>query len=418
MKLSLKQKIGIAAYMARSLLTKPLFSAYNPRAQAFLQDPYPAYRRMQNDKPIFWSPHTLGWHVSGSHEFLAPLLRDERLTHSFRQWMFAPKSKAHSELDALLDNLLMSLSPQDHMRVRKLVSPAFSPRFVAVARPAIEAMVNRLLDEQDRAGVIDMVKLCRDIPINAMAIYFSIPDGMRSDFSALGHAIICSFDSAGQPDVAGAERGIAQLRELFAEKRAKPDDTFMSTLVNHMEDGERISENEALALVGSLLAAGVDTTFDYMLNIFFGLVKNPQWGSWLKQNPDRVQDVIDETFRWNNFGTRGFYRFAVQDMELLGQKIKRGEIVQIMMAIANHDPAVFPNPESFDPTRDNLDKALSFGVGAHYCLGHAIAKLIAQITTLAVINRYPHLSTTQEPVREYNMTSRRMRIFIVKGTRE
>jgi cytochrome P450 len=227
---------------------------------------------------------------------------------------------------------------------------------------------------------------------------------------------MASFDSSAQPDVAGAERGIAQLRELFAEKRARPDDTFMSTLVNHMEDGERISENEALALVGSLLAAGVDTTFDYMLNIFFGLVKNPQWGAWVKENPERIQDFIDETFRWNNFGTRGFYRFAVEDMELLGQKIKRGEIVQVMMATANHDPSVFPDPEKFDPTRNNLDKALSFGVGAHYCLGHAIAKLIAQVTTLAVINRYPHVIATREPEREYSMTARRMRTFVVKGT--
>jgi cytochrome P450 enzyme len=415
MKLDFKQKAGIAAYMVRSLLTKPRFSLYNPRSPAFLQDPYPAYLRMQQDKQLFWSPHTLGWHLSGGHEFLTPFLRDERLTHSFRYWMFAPNSKAHSELDALLDNLLMSLSVKDHMRVRKMVSPAFSPRFVVVAKPAIEEMVGRLLHEQDHDGVIDMVKLCREIPINAMAIYFCIPDGMRSDFSTLGHAILASFDSATQPDVAGAERGIAQLRALFAEKRAHPDDTFMSTLVNHMEDGERISENEALALVGSLLAAGVDTTFDYMLNIFFGLVKNPQWGPWLKEHPDRVQDFIDETFRWNNFGTRGFYRFAVEDLVILGQKIKRGEIVQVMMATANHDPAIFPKPETFDPTRNNLDKALSFGVGAHYCLGHAIAKLIAQTTTLAVINRYPHLSVTQEPQREYNMTSRRMRTFIVNG---
>lgn len=415
MKLAFRQKIGIAAYLVRSLLTKPLFSGYNPRNRTFLANPYPTYLKMRAEKPMFWSPHSLGWHLSGSHELLAQYLRDDRLNHSFRYWMFAPTSEAHSELDALLDNLLMSLSSKDHMRVRKLVSPAFSPRYVAETRPALEALVQHQLDMYDNNGTIDMVKLCREIPINAMAIYFGIPASSRQDFQALGHAILASFDSSSQPDVAGAERGIAAIRAVFAEKRENPDDSFMSTLINHMEDGDRISENEALALVGSLLAAGVDTTFDYMLHIFYALAKNPQWGPWLLQHPDKVQSLIDETVRWDNFGHRGYFRFALEDMEILGQTIKRGEIVQIMMSIGNWDETVFPQPDVFNPERTNLEKAMSFGVGAHYCLGHAIAKLIAQVTTLAVIRRYPTLSITEEPLREYNMVSRRMSRFIVHG---
>ncbi len=415
MKLSLSQKLAIGGYMLRSLVTKPLFPAYKPRSLKFLEDPYPTLMRMRDERPVFWSPHTLGWHVSGTHAELTQWLRDDRLSLSFRNWMFAPQSEAHSELDKVLDNLLMSLAPADHMRVRRLVSPAFSPRYVAAARPEIEQMVQRRLDECDRAGEIDMVTLCREIPIDAMAIYFGIPPSARTDFADLGHAIISAFDSSSQPDVAGAERGIAQLRRQFEEKRKQPDDTFMSTLINHIEEGERITENEALALVGSLLAAGVDTTFDYMLHIFYALAKNPQWGPWLAEHPEQVQAVMDESLRWNSFGHRGFFRFALEDLEIQGQKIKRGEIVQIMMSIGNWDPEVFPEPEQFNPLRTNLEKSMPFGVGAHYCLGHAIAKLIGQVTTLAVIQRYPHLSTEGEPTREYNMVSRRMTRFIVKG---
>jgi cytochrome P450 enzyme len=256
---------------------------------------------------------------------------------------------------------------------------------------------------------LDLVKLCREIPINAMAIYFRIPDAMRGDFNALGHAIIAAFSSEmDNMDTEAAERGIAQLRALFAEKRRNPDDSFMSTLINHMEDGDSMSENEALGLVGALLAAGVDTTFDYMLNIFYGLVKNPQWGPWLLENEDKLQNLMDETFRWNTFGNRGFFRFAVEDLEIHGQKIKKGEIVQIMFSIANHDPAVFPEPNTFNPLRENLDKAYTFGLGAHYCLGHAIAKLIAQVTVMAVVKRYSTMQAKTDPTREYNMLTRRI----------
>jgi cytochrome P450 len=323
--------------------------------------------------------------------------------------MFAPEYDATSALDNLLSSLLMALPAKDHMRVRKLVSPAFSPRFVAEAKPEIEALVQEELQHFDRNGELDLVKLCREIPINAMAIYFRIPDAMRSDFNALGHAIIAAFSSEMDSiDTEAAERGIAQLRELFAEKRRHPDDSFMSTLINHMEDGDRMSENEALGLVGALLAAGVDTTFDYMLNIFYGLVKNPQWGHWLLENEDKLQQLMDETFRWNTFGNRGFFRFAAEDVEICGQKIKKGEIVQIMFSIANHDPEVFPDPHTFNPLRENLDKAYTFGLGAHYCLGHAIAKLIAQVTVMAVVKRYPDMKIKENPKRVYNMLTRRI----------
>ncbi|MEZ5538642.1 MAG: cytochrome P450 [Pseudomonadales bacterium] len=416
MKLSAKQKVGIGFYMAHSLLTKPQFFAYSPRKQSFIDDPYPVYRRMRDKKPAFWSPYTIGWHISGSHEFLLQCLKDERLSHCFRLWKFAPEYDASSPLDNLLSSLLMALPAKDHMRVRKLVSPAFSPRFVAEAKPEIEALVQEELKHFDRNGELDLVKLCREIPINAMAIYFRIPDAMRGDFNALGHAIIAAFSSEmDNMDTEAAERGIAQLRALFAEKRRNPDDSFMSTLINHMEDGDSMSENEALGLVGALLAAGVDTTFDYMLNIFYGLVKNPQWGPWLLENEDKLQNLMDETFRWNTFGNRGFFRFAVEDLEIHGQKIKKGEIVQIMFSIANHDPAVFPEPNTFNPLRENLDKAYTFGLGAHYCLGHAIAKLIAQVTVMAVVKRYPTMQSKTDPTREYNMLTRRInRMTLVK----
>ena len=417
MKLNLKQKIGIAGYLARSVLTKPMVRAYKPASETFLYDPYPIYKQMHT-KRMVWSPYTLAWHICGDHETNLTWMKDERLTHSFRQWMFAPKSQANSAFDDLMDSSLMALPPKEHMRVRKLVSPAFSPRFVNEAKPAIDAMVQHQLNLNDHDGEIDLVKLCRDIPVNAMALYFRIPDALRDDFRALGHAIIASFSSEEElssADVAAAERGIKQLRELFAQKRAQPDDSFMSTLINHMEEGDRISENEALALMGSLLAAGVDTTFDYMLNAMYCLVMNPSWGVWLQQHPEQVQNFLDESFRWHNWGTRGFYRFATEDMDILGQRVKKGEIVQIMTATSNFDPVVFPDPGKFDPTRDNLDKAMTFGIGVHYCLGHAIAKLIAQTSVLAVVARYPVLKAIKGPTREYNMVSRRIGTFVVKG---
>jgi len=86
-----------------------------------------------------------------------------------------------------------------------------------------------------------------------------------------------------------------------------------------------------------------------------------------------------------------------------------------MTATSNFDPAIFPQPEKFDPTRDNLDKAMTFGIGVHYCLGHAIAKLIAQTSLLAVVNRYPVLKAIKGPTREYNMVSRRIGTFVVRG---
>ena len=410
------QMLHIAGHLALASVTRPRFPAFRPDdVEGFYPDPYPVYQRMMKEAPIFYSPRNMCWVISESYETVIGLMRDERFGFNFKEWKFAPRKPEHkkNELDRLTDNMLMTMPKKDHMRVRKLAIPAFSPRIVDNMRAEIQRVVREHFDATT-AGEFDFAPLARAIPLAVLAKYVGVSTDYQKEFEGLSQAILGNYDPTENVDIDLALRGIAMIKDLVAQRRANPQDDLISVMATTVEDGDRLSETEMLALLSAVLAAGPDTTRDHLANIALVLAMHPPVLQALHDHPDKIDDVVRECMRWRNFGHSGATRFAMQDIEIMGQKIRKGEMVRLMFPCAMYDERVFPDPTRLDIERDNLEKVVYFGVGVHYCLGASLARAITEEVILELARRYPVLALAAEPVYQKNMISRRIQSLRLK----
>ncbi len=410
------QLAHIACHIVWASVTRPLFSAYRPDdVEGFYPDPYPIYDRLVREAPIFYSPRNLCWVISESYDTVIGLMKDERLSFNFKHWKFSPQKAEHKKnaLDHLTDNMLMTMPKKDHMRVRKLAIPAFSPRIVENMRPDIQRVVREHFDSIN-GPEFDFAPLARAIPLAVLAKYVGVSTEYQKEFEGLSVAILANYDPTQAFDLDLALKGIDMIKQLVAEKRAHPQEDLISVMATTVEDGERLSETEMLALLSAVLAAGPDTTRDHLANLALVLAMHPDALQTLHDQPERVDDITREGIRWRNFGHSGATRFALQDTEILGQKIGKGEMVRLMFPCAMYDERVFPNPAVFDINRPNLEKVVYFGVGVHYCLGASLARTITEEVLLELARRYPKLVLAEQPVYSKNMISRRLQSLLLK----
>jgi cytochrome P450 len=154
-----------------------------------------------------------------------------------------------------------------------------------------------------------------------------------------------------------------------------------------------------------------------VLNVaVYSLARNPGWSEWLAQHPERTLDVIAETSRWWAGTHRGFTRFAKVDLEINGQRVQKGEMLQLMNQASGFDELTFRKACEFNPTRSDLKNFLFFGEGTHYCLGHALAKLMTGTALLALVQRYPQLTLKKAPSFHYTISSYAMEGLVVRGS--
>ena len=411
------QMLHIVGHIVWSGLTRPTFAPFKPDdVDGFYPDPYPVFRRMIKEAPIFYSPRSLCWVVAESYDTVIGLMKDERLSFDFRTWRFAPPPKPveqRNALDELTSNMLMMMPKKDHMRVRKLAIPAFSPRIVETLRPDIRRVVSRYFDATDPNG-FDFAVIAKRVPLEVLAKYLGVSSDYQQEFEGFSHAILAMYDPKESYDLPLALKGIEMIKRLVAEKRANPQDDLISVMATTVEDGERLTETEMLALLSAVLAAGPDTTRDHLANQALVLAMHPAVLQRLHDDPARIDDVVRECMRWRNFGHSGATRFALDDMELLGQTIRKGEMIRPMFQCAMYDERVFPQPDRLDIDRPNLDKVMYFGIGAHYCLGAAMARTITEEVISELARRYPRLELAAPPVYRKNMISRRMESLLLR----
>lgn len=392
----------------------PTYAAFRPQDADFYPREvcYPVYKSMRTEHRVFYMPKQLGWSIAGDYETFAKLLRDDRLSLRFADWRFYPRAAEDKKtaLDKLTDNLLMSKHRADHQRLRRLAVTAFSPRIVDKLMPQISATVARHFDamEAKGGGVIDFVELARVIPLEVLTEYLGVSSDYQKDFYAVSHAIIGQFNPSAKLDEAEALQGIAMLKKMVAEKRAHPQDDLVSALATTAEDGDKLSEDEMLALIASVLAAGPDSVRDHITTVAHTFAQQPQVWAEVRSKPELLPQASLEAFRWSHWGHRGFTRFALEDIEVYGVTIPKGEMIRLVHPVFIFDEAVYPDPDKLDIHRANLDKLLLFGIGPHYCLGASIAKAIIDTVLAEMLVRYASLEVASEPTFESNIVSRRI----------
>ena len=369
--------------------TRALFDRADAAVRA---DPYPLYRALREEAPVFYSDMLQGW-VLTRHEDVTAVLRDKR-------WSNDPRNAAGEDpfiqmVGDLIARVLLFMDPPDHTRVRSLVSKAFTPKVVERLRPRIEAMVDELLDEAEERGSLDlMADIAYPLPVAVIAELLGVPVADRDLLKEHSRQLVWLIEWQIPPEklmeVGTAALAISQyLMGVIAERRADPQNDLLSELIKAEEAGDRLGPEELLTTSMLLLIAGHETTMNLIGNGTLALLRNPDQLAKLHADPDLCRGAVEELLRYDG-PIQLTARTALEDLTVGGQPISAGSQVITLLGAANRDPAVFAEPERLDITRADSHH-LAFGHGAHFCLGAALARVEAQVAITSLVRRFPNL---------------------------
>jgi len=301
---------------------------------------------------------------------------------------------------------ILSAEGDVHLRLRRLVAPAFSPRQADRLRPFMREVINGLVDKVASTGKADVaVDLCEPYPIPIICELLGAPKNDWQLFSRWANDIleIFSIDMASKLDLIMRTQDEldAYTRELIEARRDKPADDLLTDLIAMEEAGDKLSTDELVMMVNAVIIGGTDTTRN-QLGCALGLfAEHPDQWALLAERPELAQRAVEETMRY--FGAvRGTARFASVDIEYRDVLFPAGTFIAVGLAEANRDSDVFREPAVFDIAAQKSDQPqLTFGSGIHYCLGQALARAELQEALPLLAQRLPNLAldgpTTWKP---------------------
>ncbi|WP_206506138.1 cytochrome P450 family protein [Streptomyces chrestomyceticus] len=438
-----------------SLTHRPLFPLV-PQA-----DPAEEARQLHTEGglvPVRLPGDVAAW-AAVDHTTAQLVLGHPELTKDAAYWpdLASGRVPDHWELIAVIRGAgMLHAGGDDHRRLRKLASSAFTRAPIAALEGRITEIAGQLLDDLAAADPREPVDL-RDryayrLPVRVICEVLGVPDtavsGLRGAFERL---VTPQEDGAEDIRVAQAEIH-RSLTALIAAKRAAPGDDLTSALIQARDDGDRLSEEELVETLFLILIAGHETTLNLISSAVHALLEHPDKlayvrdaarngdgggacpfahggrgartevgaddGSAVTEADDADDDIwtalVDETLRYSSPVRHALMRYAVEDVDIAGVRVSRGEPVLAGLFAAGRDPGRHTDPDVFDPARPTRRDHLAFGHGAHYCLGARLARLEARIALKALFTRYPDLEAAAAPERLASISVQGVRTLPVR----
>ena len=335
------------------------------------------------------------------YDDVVAVLRDKRW-HSAVPLVIEMSAEATPELKARRRESILSAEGDTHVRLRRLVAPAFSPRRADALRPFMANVVNELIDAVVDRGSCDIaVDICEPYPIPIICELLGAPKGDWELFSRWATDILRVFDNNFREDapliMAAQDELDLYVRVLIAERRTRPHDDLLTDLIAAEEAGDRLTTEELVMMVEAVIIGGTDTTRNQLGLAVDLLIEHPDEWAMLATHPELAAKYVEETMRVNG-AVRGTGRVASCDIEYKGVLFPAGTIVFPSLATANHDGSVFSDPDRYDPSgRESSQPQLTFGSGIHYCLGAALARAELQEALPILAKRMPNIARAGEP---------------------
>ena len=369
---------------------------YRPSDPRFLADPFPLYQRLRDQDPAHWSTELNAW-VFTRYEDVKRVCLDGQMSSDRLRPFFATLASGEAarmqELMRILTLWMVFRDPPEHTRLRRLASRVFNARTIAALRPNVEALSAWLLERIGGRTEFDFIaEFAGPLPALVIMDMLGVP---REELPRLKHLsdemalfIGSARQTAGKYERAeAATREMAELfRALIEERRRAPRADLLSELVRVEENGERLSDDELVATCVLLLFAGHETTTHHIANGLAALMHFPGEFEKLRRNPALAPAAVEELLRYD--GPIGAQVRIVQEPQRFhGRELQAGERVFLMMNAANRDPRAYHEPDRLDLERHGPPH-LTFGYGAHICLGFPLARLEGQIALPAVLQRW------------------------------
>ncbi|ANZ15353.1 cytochrome P450 [Streptomyces noursei] len=294
--------------------------------------------------------------------------------------------------------------PPDHTRLRKIVAHAFTARQIDRVRVRTEQIASELLDTMRPGQQVDLVeRFAHPLPITIICELFGVPSNYHQDFARWSEQILIIDEKHAAERGRAADNLVRTILDLIEQRRAAPGDDLMSALIRiHDSEAGRLNDDELASMTLIMLIAGFETSVSLIASTVQLLLDNPDQMELLRSQPDLVSRAIDETLRIAG-PAEVTTRVALEDIQIGDTLIPARSTVLIAGAAANRDPQKFPNPDTFDITR-NTQGHLAFGYGVHHCIGRPLAQMEGEVAITALLRRFPHLHLTTP---SQNLTWRR-----------
>jgi len=304
---------------------------------------------------------------------------------------------------------MLTANPPEHTRLRGSAKGAFIPPAMSALQPRVEAIIDERLDRLAALGEADvMAELAFPMPVTVVGEMIGVPEEDRAWFRPLMRTLVSSDSFNRSPHaLAEVERAGDELDayfvELIARRRKEPTDDLLSSFVAQAEDG-LLSDEELFSTVTLLFFAGFLTTTNLIGNGLAALFDHPAEQARLWRHPELGSSAVEEIVRFDS-PVQFVHRNVLQELDVDGHLLRPGDVVMVLLAAANRDPARFVDPDRFDVgRRDNLH--LAFAWGLHFCLGARLARMEGQLVFSGLVERFARVERAGEPVRNPGLAIR------------
>jgi cytochrome P450 len=373
--------------------------------QFYVGDPYPVFARMRKEAPAFF--------CEGLNTFAITRYEDVReLSRRPEVWSVADgillnDAKYDSHItDSFFPEgaeLISTTDPPRHRELRRVISPAFTPRLIASMEDGVRAFTRQLLDTIEPGKEIEFVDdVAVVLPLWTVARFLGLPGDNIGDLRYWTDEMVKMGGDLGPEELAEAAQNIGPMNEYLVDqlerKRREPDDGLLSTLARAEIDNEKLTDLNVLMLSTAVLVAGNGTTRNLLGGIMTMLAEHPGQREKLGADLSLSAGTVDETLRYVS-PVPGFLRTAAADTEVQGQAVEKGQHAYLLYMSANRDETVFEDPDTFDITRPTDPGHMAFGYGQHVCPGNSLARLECRVLLEELLPRFPSWEITGAPTR-------------------
>ena len=378
---------------------------------AFIDDPYPALKKLREVGAPFWHEETSMFLAAGFKDASA-VLRNRTLGRIFDPK--TPESKWES-FNWLHSDSILDSEPPKHTRLRSLVMKAFNPKKIEGLRPEIERITASLLDEaakkHEAQGHFDLIAdFAEPLPVKVIAHLLGFPEKDEHLLRPWSQAIVKMYEVS--PSIADQEAAqlasdefAAYVHELMLERQTNPGTDLVSELAAVREEGEKLNTHELIATCVLLLNAGHEASVNGFGNGMVAALENKTQMAKLNADPDGLAlTAVDEFLRFDA-PLHLFERTATEDTVIGGVTIKKGQKIASLLGSANRDSAMFENPDELDLSR-HPNPHIGFGAGIHFCIGAPLARIEMSVSLPALIKRFGNLELAEKPLRRQSFVLR------------
>jgi cytochrome P450 len=362
----------------------------DPYDYDFHEDPYPYYRRLRDEAPLYHNEE-LGFWALSRHSDVHQGFRNSTALSNRDGVSLDPISRGPHASKTMS---FLAMDDPAHLRLRTLVSKGFTPRRIRELEPRVTALavqhLDTMLEKASGSGTVDYVaEFAGKLPMDVISELMGVPVADRDRLRAMADGVMHREDGVNDVPKSAIEASINLMvyyHEMIAERRKKPADDLTTALLEAEIDGDRLTDEEVLGFMFLMVIAGNETTTKLLANAAYWGHRNPDQLIPVYADLSKVPLWVEESLRYDT-SSQILARAVAEDFTLYDTTIPEGDILLLLPGSAHRDERVFDNPDDYVIGRDIGSKLLSFGSGAHFCLGAHLARMEARVALTELFQR-------------------------------